>query len=67
MTFEDIRSWHEAGEQLAFTHPDLKGTMFFNEVGELGFINDGGETCCAPLWLSDFDRDDWILVHTATD
>lgn len=62
MTFMEICKSHEPNEQLAFKHPDLSGVMAFTEEGELIFFDIHGRNVCAPLWLSDFDRDDWMIV-----
>jgi hypothetical protein len=53
---------HEPNQQLAFKHPQLLGILVFSAEGELSFIDIHGRNMCPPLWLSDFDRNDWILI-----
>ena len=67
MTFSEICKFHEAGEQLAFKHPDLLGVLAFTEEGELIFFDSDGRKIGPPLWLSDFDRDDWLIVPNEED
>lgn len=67
LTFMEIFAAHKPDEPLYFRHPDLAGTCGFAADGELIFIpSDGsvgedGNHMRPPLWLSDFDRDDWTI------
>lgn len=68
MTFAEICKAHEPDEQLAFRHPDLDGVCVFTEAGQLIFFDhEGHQLDGAPLWLSDFDRNDWVIVPNETD
>lgn len=67
MTFAEICRSHEAGRCLDFKHPDLLGVMGFDEDGQLLFFDIHGRNICPPLWLSDFDRDDWVIVNDGVD
>jgi len=62
MTFTDVLRSHEAGEQLAFQHPSLRGVLVFSAEGELSYFDADGHEHRMPIWLSDFDRDDWLIV-----
>ena len=62
MTFAEICQSHQPDRQLEFKHRDLLGVMFFDKDGQLGFADIHGRNVCPPLWLSDFDRDDWVVV-----
>lgn len=61
MTFAQICKLHKPDRALQFTHPDLRGIMTFTADGLLVYAVDGRGND-VPLWLSDFDRDDWHTV-----
>lgn len=66
MTFEEILGSHESEKPLSFTHPDIKGAFCFDGDGCMSFRDQNGELTLLPLWLSDFDRDDWEIVQGCT-
>ena len=62
MTFQEVRESHEAIKELYFSHPEIKGSLWFDAMGKLNYIDENGGPDCPPIYLSDFDRDDWYLI-----